>query len=69
MKPGKQGSLSAKVYHQDDCKLFRFKTLSYSFYKEPMGGGIGETYIPPDRWIYPPPQSGSETILKSVCSR
>ena len=37
LKPTEPGSLSAKVYIQGDCKLFRLKSLSYSFHKEPMG--------------------------------
>ena len=66
------GDLSVKRYIQSDCKLFRYKFLSVSFHKEPMGGGTG--YTPPvpkehKDWKYPPPNSSVETILKSVCSR
>ncbi len=68
-KPTPQGHLSAKGYVQGDCKLFRFRNLSYSFHKEPMGGGTGNDYTPPDKWKYPPPNSVIEAILKSVCSR
>ena len=46
LKPDKNGHLSGKVYQQGDCKLFRFKTLSYSFHKEPMGGGNGDVQEP-----------------------
>ena len=69
LKPS-EGDLSAKVYNQGDCKLFRFKQLSFSFHKEPMGGGTGEVFNPknPD-WEYPPPNSVIETALKSVCGR
>ena len=63
-----EGDLSSKIYNQGDCKLFRYKVLSYSFHKEPMGGGTGEPYTPPDKWDYPPPDSVGETILKSVCA-
>jgi len=41
LKPDKDGDLSAKMYKQGDCKLFRFKVLSISTHKEPMGGGTG----------------------------
>ena len=41
MKPDKYGDLSYKTQNQVDCKLLRFKVLSGSFHKEPMGGGIG----------------------------
>ena len=70
LKPDNDGKLSAKLYNQGDCKLFRFKYLSVSFHKEPMGGGTGEVDNNPDKeWKYPPPNSMSEDILKEVCSR
>ena len=70
LKPFKTGMLSSKTYYQGDCKLFRYKTLSYSFHKEPMGGGTGDVDNVPDKdWKYPPPKSSIETILKSVCDR
>ncbi len=70
LKPSPNGYLSGKVYKQGDCKLFRLKTLSGSFHKEPMGGGTGDSHSPKNpEWKYPPPNSSMETILKSVCSR
>ena len=58
------------VYYWIDCKLFRDMELSFSFHKEPMGGGTGEVHNVPDKeWRYPPPNSVAETILKAVCSR
>ena len=71
LKP-KIGDLSGKTYKQGDCKLFRFKVLSNSFHKEPMGGGTGEISEPigeNGNWQYPPPNSVQEGFLKSVCSR
>jgi hypothetical protein len=69
LKPSKSGVLSAKLYTQGDCKLFRYKYLSMSFYTEPMGNGTpSSTFEPPEKWRYPPPSSVSETVLKSVCS-
>ena len=57
------------IYRQGDCKLFRFKYLSYVFHKEPMGGGSGETINKLDKeWNYPSPESSFETVLKSVCA-
>ena len=68
VKPTKYGDLTWKVYNQGDCKLFRVKYLSFSFHKEPMGGGIGQINNTPDKdWSYPSPDSVNETILKSVC--
>ncbi len=72
LKPSKLGDLSFKIYHQVDCKLFRYETLSYSFHKEPMGGGTGdisETVAELKGWKYPPPESSIEEILKQVCSK
>ena len=37
LKPSKWGDLSAKLYNQGDCKLFRFKILGSSYYKQHMG--------------------------------
>ena len=70
LKPTKQGHLSSKIYKQGDCKLFRYKVLSFSFHKEPMGGGTGDVEEPIKKhqgWKYPSPNSVEETILKSVC--
>jgi len=70
LKPDGDGTLSSKVYRQGDCKLFRYKGLSYSFHKEPMGGGAGETVNRKNpEWKYPSPNSMLELILKYVCSR
>ena len=70
LKP-EYGDLSVKFYKQGDCKLFRFKNLSSSFHKEPMGGGTVQVIEPKGdnaNWKFPPPESSIETILKSVCA-
>jgi len=71
LKPKYSGHLSDKVYSQGDCKLFRFKPLSSSFHKEPMGKGVADksTHTPSKDWVYPPPNSVSELILNKVCSQ
>ena len=70
IKPDEDGDLSYKNYRQGDCKLFRYKTLSFSYHKEPMGGGTGDVHEPVKKgWKYPPPNSSIEAILKSICSR
>ena len=70
LKPETNGDLSGKEYRQGDCKLFRLKGLSWSFHKEPMGGGTGLVNNDPDKeWKYPPPNSTLEYLLKSVCNR
>jgi hypothetical protein len=71
LKPISKGNLSTKIYKQGDCKLFRYKVLSFSFHKEPMGRGTGEVQEPLARhkgWKYPPPNSSSEGMLKAVCN-
>ena len=70
LKPDKHGDLSMKIYHQVDCKLFRYKVLSISLHKEPMVGGTGKTFTYNDgEWNYPSPNSSGETTIKSVCNR
>jgi len=71
LKPTETGILSVKVYHQGDCELFRFKYLSFSFHKEPMGGGTADVSEPVksmQSWKYPSPDSVFEATLKSVCA-
>jgi hypothetical protein len=70
LKPDKWGDLSDKTYRQGDCKLFRYKTLSDSYHKEPMGEGApSKSSNEPDKeWGYPHPNSGGELTLKSVCA-
>ena len=72
LKPNPFGGLPMKAYKQGDCKLFRYKDLSVSYHKEPMGGGTREDVPIPKKyqgWGYPEPDSIIETVLKSVCSR
>jgi hypothetical protein len=69
LKPTEYGDLSGKVYHQGDCQLFRYKSLSYVHHKQPMGQDTGTDYSPKNpEWNYPSPNSSMETILKSVCA-
>ena len=68
IRPLYDGTLSAKRYIQGDCKLFRFKTLSYVFHKQPMGRDVGQTLNEKNpEWRYPPPKTGNEATLKYVC--
>ena len=63
--------LSAKAYTQCDCKLFRIKNLSYSFYKERWAGGgeVGDRISPEKpEWIYPDPNTILEAMIKKVCA-
>ena len=72
LRPKKSGIFSAKVFVQGDCKQFRYKNLSYSLHKEPMGGGVGEIPTISKQhkvWRHPSPNSIGELTLKSVCSK
>ncbi len=70
LKPNSAGSFSGIIYLQVDCKLFRSKYLSDTYYTGPMGTGQdnGGSNIPDKNWSYPNPNSASEAILKKVCS-
>lgn len=69
-KPTATGVLSAKIYKQGDCKLFREKTLNDFYYNEPMGRGeVASSSNKPDKdWNYPPPNNTNELTLKTVCA-
>ena len=69
LKQTQYGHLSAKLHRQADCKAFRYKFLRFYFYKEPMGGGVGQVEEPEEKdWQYPHPNSAQSVILKSVCN-
>ena len=64
------GDLSHQNYRQGDCKLFRYKYLSWKFHIEPMGGGTGVIREPSNQnWKYPSPNSMNELVLNKVCSQ
>ena len=68
LEPLESGMLSTKGYYKGDCEMFRYKYLSFSYYKQPMGEGSGDTDSTPDtEWRYPSPNSIREYILKGVC--
>ena len=72
LKSDRWGSLSAQTYHQGDCNLFRYKFLSFSFHKQPMGNGDGDYQKPVkdlEDWQYPPPKSVDEILLNYVCNK
>ena len=64
--------LSSMTYKQGDCKLFRVKILIFHFHSGPMGTGAPDIQEPvgvAQNWLYPPPGSVAELMLKSVCSQ
>ena len=69
-KPNHLGYFSTQVYRQIDCTLSRFKILRYSFHEVGMGSGNGTPLVTKKPvWVYPPSNSSTELILKSICSR
>ena len=65
--PTKYGMMSGKVDIQGDCDLFQYKRLGVSLHKEPMGEGIGKTFLVANDWKYPAKNSAIEVILRSIC--
>ena len=65
--------MSSKMYWEGDCNLIRFKPLSITQYKEPMGHGESESYdsylemAELDTWQYLPPDSLGYFNLTEVC--
>ena len=71
LKPDSLGNLSAGKYIQLDCKLLRFKYLSFAFYKQPMGNGTPEVSKPIKQlqgWKYSPPNTTQEYVKKFICN-
>ena len=66
-KPNEIGTHSSKFYRQGDCGVSRYKTLSSSFYKQPMGEGSGRTNDEPDEWENSYPGSIGDHFLDEVC--
>jgi hypothetical protein len=64
-----QGVTSLIAYWQGDCKLFRLKDLSETWYNGRMGRGDTITTLTKENkpWAYPPPKSVNEIILTNVC--
>jgi hypothetical protein len=69
-KQSEYGDWSAKIYKQNDCKLFRTKVLHFIHHKLPMGQDNGEaSSIKSPEWEFVSPSSVNGKILKAVCNR
>ena len=67
-KASPTGVSSGKFYFQSDCKKLRFKILSFSAHKQPMGKGIGKIDDTPDKeWAYLPQNSPMKNSLIAAC--
>ena len=68
LKPFENGTLSGKFLKEVDCDIPRkFRNLSVVFYKQPMAGGNGDSYNPPNEWNYPSPNSVGEFLTNKAC--
>ena len=68
LKPSETGTMSDKRYTQSDCVVNRYRHLSFVRYKQPMSGGSGKTYNPPNPdWQYPTTDSIGGGLLNYVC--
>ena len=66
--PDNYGDLSSAVLIMGDCKLNRVKTLTYMWYKEPMGKGIPEQEDSANKdWKYPSPETIYFILLNQLC--
>ena len=68
LMPNKFGDFSSKVYVQGDCSNNRLKYLTYVWYKEPMGKGLGERSDEESEWEYPTSESVGIDLLHDVCN-
>ena len=67
LMPNKFGDFSSKVYVQGDCTNNRLKYLTYVWYQEPMGKGLGERSDEESEWEYPTSESVGIDLLHDVC--
>ena len=68
LEPDTDGDLSYSIYRKVDCKSSRFMTLSEFYYTGNMGeGGLTTNNNNTRDWIYPPPGSVSQIVIKELC--
>ena len=69
-KPGYNGTMSSEIYIEAECGRFRLRWLNQTYYNGPMRSGktLYSTNTPQKEWIYLPPNSAREDILKAVCN-
>ena len=69
--PSEWGDMSDKQYKQGDCKVNRYKILSFIFHKQSMGIGIGEQSVPLGSngdWNYPSPGTVGTHLINHACN-
>lgn len=59
---------SAKSLFQVDCKILRFKELTYANHELPFGKDVGDVFNNENPiWEYATPKSFHEAMIKKVC--
>ena len=66
--PSKFGDLSSKVKVKGDCNNNRLKYLTYIWYKEPMGKGLGERSDTESEWENQTTNSVGTELLNDACN-
>ena len=62
------GYLSARIHLQGNCESFRFKNLTFHFYKKPMGKGAHDTFTTKDNeWENPQRNSPGGHVIEAAC--
>ena len=68
LEPSKYGTLSLANYTKGDCGTMKEMELSLMSYRGSMGkGSPSDSWLPEKEWVYNPPGSTGEEILRTVC--
>ena len=69
IEPNSLGTMSGIIFFQGECELKRFKYLSDTYYKKPMGQGAvtSSSNIPDEEWDYAPPNTSMAEEMEVIC--
>ena len=69
IKPDSYGDLSGKVLYETKCDVpYKFRGISFHYYKLPMGQGTVESASLVTDWYYGSLGSAREAILNFICN-
>ncbi len=68
LEPNEYGDMSSNIHYQGDCGEKRFKYLSFTFYKQPMGRGNKEKGFNAPGWNSPTLKSVDSILLNYACN-
>ena len=70
IKPDSYGDLSNKILYETKCIApYKFRGISWHYYKLPMGQGSADSNSLVGDWGYGTPGSAREKILNFICNR